>query len=103
MVIDQYIVGNVSKIKTVTATSRSDLEKLHSYIKKLKPLEGNEKVKLALLREIEIQYNDYITVGIQLEEQDYCYYSNSKTKVSGICKMSKGLYNLVTEILSENE
>ncbi len=95
--ITQYKTGTFSKLKNINIENDNDKKKLSKYVEKLKPLTTSEMVSLALAKEIEIQYNDYITIEIQLEEKSYCYYTNTKENIYGLSKMPKGLYEWVEE------
>lgn len=95
--ITQYETGTFSKLKNINIENDNDKKKLSKYVEKLKPLATSEMVSLALANEIEIKYNDYITIGIQLGEKSYCYYTNTKENIDGLSKMPKGLYEWVEE------
>ena len=95
--IIQYKIGTSYKIKEITLDSEQEIKKIGKYIKKIKPLSEDQKVKLLLSKEIEIKYGDDILVEIQLEETGYCYYTNKKEKVSYMSRMPKGLYQMVKE------
>ena len=95
--IIKYKIGTSYKIKEITLDSEQEIKKIGKYIKKIKPLSEDQKVKLLLSKEIEIKYGDDILVEIQLEETGYCYYTNKKEKVSYMSRMPKGLYQMVKE------
>ena len=95
--ITQYKFGTFSKLKSINIENDNDKRKLSKYVEKLKPLSTSEMVDLALANEIEIKYDDYITIGIQLGEKGYCYYTNTKENIDGLSKMPKGLYEWVED------
>ena len=64
--IKQYEAGTDTLIKEVSVESKEEIKELSKYVLKLKPLEEHEMVKLALLKEIEIKYNDSISICVQL-------------------------------------
>ena len=94
-VIMQYKPGTESLVNKINIQEEDDITELKEYIKKIKPLNDSNMVQLALLNEIEIQYNDYVSIYIQLGERDYCYYINSKENISSLAMMPKGLYEWV--------
>ena len=93
--IIQYKAGTSFELKNINIENDHDIKELSKYVEKLKPLTASEMVKLALLKEIEIKYNDYITIEIQLEQKSYCYYTNTKENISSLSKIPKGLYEWV--------
>lgn len=93
--IIQYKAGGFEKIKEVKIEDQSKIKKLSKYVNKLKPLSEKEMVRLALLQEIEIIYDDSISIGIQLEEESYCYYINKDENISSLSKMPSGLLKWV--------
>ena len=97
--IIQYKAGTPFELKNINIENDNDIKELSKYVEKLKPLTSSEMVDLALLKEIEIKYNDYITIGIQLEEKSYCYYTNTKENISSLSKIPKGLYEWVEKKL----
>ena len=97
--IIRYKLGTDKVIKKIKITSMEDKEKLEKWAKKLNPLTPKEMVDLALANEVEIKYGDYITIGIQLSEKDYCYYTNHDRNISELSKMPKGLSNWLEEKL----
>ena len=97
--IKQYEAGTDTLIKEVSVESKEEIKELSKYVLKLKPLKEHEMVKLALLKEIEIQYNDSISIGVQLGEDSYCYYINKDKNISSLSKMPKGLVNWIKDNL----
>lgn len=95
--ITQYKIGTDKVIKTITIDKESDIEELEKYIKNLKPLEPYEYVDLALAQEIDIQYDDNITIGIQLAINSHCYYIDKDKNISSLSHMPKGLYNWIKD------
>ena len=95
--IIQYEPGRDVILKEISIDSKEDIEILSGYVRKVKKLSPNEIVNLDLLREIVIEYNEYITIGVQLGEEEYCYYTNTKENISTLSKMPKGLYEWVEE------
>ena len=93
-----YEVGTNKKLKSIVIVSPEEIKKVTRYINKVKPLKPEETVNKALLQNVEIQYNDHITIGFQLDDPYLCTYSNTE---KGICKMShlpKELYNWAQEV-----
>ena len=99
--IIQYKAGTRNQIKKINITSSEDMEKLNNFIRKLRPLSLEEMVDLSLLKEIDIQYYNYIKIGIQLGEKDYCYYINEKENISSLAHMPNGLYEWIAEKINE--
>ena len=97
--IKQYEAGTDTLIKEVSVESKEAIKELSKYVLKLKPLEEHEMVKLALLKEIEIKYNDSILIGVQLGEDSYCYYTNKDENISSLSKMPKGLVDWIKDNL----
>lgn len=97
--IKQYEAGTDKLIKEVTIEDKDKIEELGKYVYKLKPLSEHEMVKLALLKEIEIEYNDSISIGVQLGENSYCYYVNKDKNISSLSKMPKGLIDWIKDNL----
>lgn len=93
--IKLYKPGTEEIINTVYLTDNEDITTLEKYIKTLAPLSSDEQVDLTLLQEIEINYKDIIIVGIQQDEEMYCYYKNIEEKVSGLSRMPYGLYEFI--------
>lgn len=92
--IKQYETGSIFYFKNININNDNVIKK---YVKQLKPLSDSEMVDLMLLKDIEIEYNDDLTIIIQLEEKNYCYYINKKENISSLSKMPKGLYEWVKE------
>jgi hypothetical protein len=97
VIIKQYEAGTSELIKEVVIDSKDEIEELSKYVSKLKPLSEHEMVNLALLQEIEIIYDDSISIGVQLEEEGYCYYKNTNENISSLSKMPKGLINWIKD------
>ena len=100
VIITQYKAGSDIELKNINVYDTNDLNKLSDYIKRLSPLKDSEMIKLALLQEIVIEYGDFISVGIQLGETQYCYYTNKEENISSLSKMPNGLYEWVIEKLN---
>lgn len=96
----QYEAGSSNKIKEMQMTSSEDIKQVEQFVKQLRPLSDREMVNLALLQEVEIQYGDFISIGVQLGESQYCYYSNKNENISSLAKMPKELYEWVCEKLN---
>jgi hypothetical protein len=99
VIIKQYKAGTSELVKEVVIDSKDEIEELSKYVSKLKPLAEHEMVNLALLQEIEIIYDDSISIGVQLEEKGYCYYINKDENISSLSKMPKGLINWIKDNL----
>lgn len=99
IVITQYEAGSSTQLKIIDVFAFRDIEWASIYIKKLSPLKADEMVNLELLQEIVIEYGDSISVGIQLGETQYCYYTNKEKNISSLSKMPNGLYEWVVEKL----
>lgn len=93
--IDKYDDGGFEIVGTFTIDSKNEIKKITRFVNKLKPLEDEEMVNLAIIRQIEIHYSDSITVGIQLGEKDYCFYTNENENISSLSHMPTGLYEWV--------
>jgi hypothetical protein len=95
--IIKYKAGTSFKLKKININNDEDIKELSKYVEELKPLSATEMVDLAIMKEIDIQYNDYITISIQLDEESYCYYTNTEENISSLSKMPQGLYKWVKE------
>jgi len=93
--------GQNKIIKTVTIDSSIDLDEINKYARSVKPLSGNEMVKLALLDEIEIKLNDSKSIKIQLSEKSYCSISDSSNNSYDLSHMPSGLYDWVVKMLNK--
>ena len=87
----EYDTNDIAK--KVKIDNKKDIKMIEDIIKDLKPLSGDEMVKLALMQDIVIEYNNNITIGIQEGIKGYCYYTNKDKNISGLARMPKGLYN----------
>ena len=76
--ITRYDVEILKKIETINITSDEDREKIDNFVKELKPLDENEYVALAFRKEIEINYKDDLKIVIQLDQEDYCHYTDNE-------------------------
>ncbi|MBE6150787.1 MAG: hypothetical protein E7162_03090 [Firmicutes bacterium] len=97
--VKHYEAGTDTLIKEVKVSSKEEIKELSKYVSKLKPLSEHEMVNLALLKEIEIKYNDSISIGVQLGEDSYCYYTNKDENISSLSKMPKGLVDWIKDNL----
>ena len=91
VIVKQYEAGTDNLIKEVKINDVEKIKELSNYVSKLKPLEEHEMVNLALLQEIDIIYNDSISIGFQLDNEWYCYYKNTDENISSLSHMPKGL------------
>lgn len=99
VVINKYQQGQDTLIKTVTIDSEKDIQELSKYVDEIKSLEGNEIVSLALAKEIEVLYNDSITIHIQTGQENYCLYINKDEDIASLAHMPDGLYEWVQDKL----
>ena len=90
-----YKVGTEEIIKEIKINDDDGINVLNEYLSKIEPLKPEEQVDLALAQEISIIYNDNVSVGIQKEEKDYCYYINKENNVSSLSKIPSGMYDYV--------
>ena len=97
IVITQYEPGTNTQIKRIRITSPEEIKKVKKYINKIKPLSDKEMINLALLQEVVIDYGKSISVGIQLDEEIYCYYKDEEKNISSLAKNSHELYKWVKE------
>lgn len=103
-IITEYKIGSDAKIKELVVDSDKDITTLTKYISKIKPLRKKEMVNLALAKEVEIQFNESISVYIQLSEKHYCYYTNTDKDISSLAKMPDGFYDwLVDKLKNETD
>lgn len=98
-IITEYKIGSDTKIKELVVDSTKDITTLTKYISKIKPLKEKEMVNLALAKEVEIQFNESISVYIQLSEKNYCYYTNKDKDISSLAKMPDGFYDWIVNKL----
>lgn len=99
IIITEYKIGTDTIIKQLSITSKKDINKLTKYVSKIRPLKEKKKVGLSLAREVEIKYNDSITIEIQLSEKNNCNYINKSKEISGVAKIPDGLYDYVVDKL----
>ena len=97
--VKQYDAGTDTLIKEVKVNSKEEIKELSNYVSRLKPLSEHEMVNLALIKEIEIKYNDSISIGVQLGNDRYCYYTNKDENISSLSRMPKGLINWINDNL----
>ena len=95
--VKQYDAGTDTLIKEVKVNSKEEIKELSNYVSRLKPLSEHEMVNLALIKEIEIKYNDSISIGVQLGNDRYCYYTNKDENISSLSRMPKGLINWIND------
>lgn len=94
IIITKYELGTDTKRNSIELTNARDIKKMEEFIEKLKPLNNKQ---LAIAQEIEIKCGDFISIGIQLEERQYCYYEDKSQNISSISKMPDGLYEWIEE------
>ena len=94
IIITKYEIGTDIKRDSVELTNDRDIKEMDEFIKNLKPLNNKQ---LAIAQEIEIKCGDFISIGIQLEERQYCYYEDKSKNISSISKMPNGLYEWLEE------
>lgn len=94
-----FIISDTTKV-----TDKSDIKKLNNYLNKINLVltllpNKEEQLKLALLEDVKIQYNDSVIISIQLGEENYCHYKNKEKNISSIVVMPEGLYQWVVKKL----
>ena len=94
----KYVGGGYERIKQINIDNKNDLNKLTNFVRKIKPVE--QQLELALLNEVEIKYNDSITISLQLNEKEYCNYYDTKKNISKLSYIPEGLYEWVEEKLN---
>ena len=94
IIITKYELGTDTKRNSIELTNARDIKKVEEFIKKLKPINNKQ---LAIAQEIEIKCGEFISIGIQLEERQYCYYEDKSQNISSISKMPDGLYEWIEE------
>ena len=97
--IIQYKVGTEEIIKEIEITDDESINTLNEYLAKLEPLKPEEQVDLVLAQEISVVYNDNVSVGIQKEENYYCYYINKEKDISSLSKIPSGMYEFVINLI----
>ncbi len=91
----QYKPGEDEIIKKVDITNKDKINEISKYVDNLKPLTEDEMVNLMLYREIVIEYDHNITVGINIGQENYCDYINKAEGINSLSKLPKELYDLV--------
>lgn len=86
-------LGITNKIKV---TSKKDQKKIQESIEEIKLVPEREMVDLSIMRQIEINYNDIVIIGIQEGQEYYCWYED--TNKSGLAYLPTELYEIVMEI-----
>lgn len=87
--------------KEIEITSQPELKKIQNEIEKVNLVTEKESVQLDIIRNIEIQYNDSIIIGIQEEEKVYCWYQDKEKNISRLAYLSDELYDFVIKKLKE--
>ena len=62
----------------------------------IKPLSDSEQVDLALPQEIVITYKE-IEIGLSLDNEYYCYYTDNSENIISLASMPDGLLEWVNE------
>lgn len=89
-------------IKKVIIDSEEEIIELEEYSSLLNPVSDFQMVDLAILREVEVEYNGAV-IRIQLNEKSYCYYTNKAKGISSICRIPEGLFEWVEDKLSDSK
>lgn len=85
------------KIESKTkVTSIEEQKIIQENIEEIQLVPEQEMVDLLLMRQIEINYNDIVTIGIQEGQENYCWYEDENQ--SGLAYLPKDLYEIVTKI-----
>lgn len=92
--ITQYEQGKDIQLKKIDIDSNDDINELSKYVKELKPVNG---IALILAQEIEIKYNSFISINIQLGQKSHCYYRDKGKNISSLAVMPDGLYKWVEQ------
>ena len=103
-IITEYKIGSDTKIKELVVDSNKDITSLTKYVSKIKDLKKKDRVNLSLAKEVDVKFNDSISIYIQLSEKNYCYYTNKDKNISSLAKMPDGLYDwLVDKLKNETD
>lgn len=103
-IITEYKIGSDTKIKELVVDSNKDITSLTNYVSKIKALKKKDRVNLSLAKEVDVKFNDSISIYIQLSEKNYCYYTNKDKDISSLAKMPDGLYDwLVDKLINETD
>lgn len=103
-IITEYKIGSDTKIKELVVDSNKDITSLTKYVSKIKALKKKDRVNLSLAKEVDVKFNDSISIYIQLSEKNYCYYTNKDKDISSLAKMPDGLYDwLVDKLKNETD
>ena len=103
-IITEYKIGSDTKIKELVVDSNKDITSLTKYVSKIKALKKKDRVNLSLAKEVDVKFNDSISIYIQLSEKNYCYYTNKDKNISSLAKMPDGLYDwLVDKLKNETD
>ena len=81
--------------KEIEITSQPELKKIQNEIEKVNLVTEKESVQLDIIRNIEIQYNDSIIIGIQEGEKVYCWYQNKEKNISRLAYLPDELYDFI--------
>ena len=101
MIITQYDItallkGNLLKTNEVVIDSKSDIKKIHNYVKKAKPVYLN----LFLLSDIEIIYNNNVSIKFDTTNPgttDLCDIVYKDTNSHVLCRVPEDFYKFVME------
>lgn len=93
-----YELGTDKKIKTIEIVEPEEINKVKGYIKEIRPFKAYEREDIALLNNVEVRYNDDISIGIALSVKNHCYYSNKKENISSMLYLPDELYEWVEDI-----
>lgn len=100
VVLKKYDISTHQLVKEIDVTDKKDLKSLRKYASGLKTLSDREMIDLGILNEVEIRYDDTLTVVMQLGQKDYCSCRGTSEKCSGMSKIPDGLYDWVVSKLS---
>lgn len=81
--------------KEIEISTQSELKKIQKEIEKVNLVTEKESVQLDIIRNIEIQYNDSIIIGIQEGEKVYCWYQNKEKNISRLAYLPDELYDFI--------
>ena len=97
--IKKYKITTGELIKEVKVTKLMDKTKLEDYIDEIKVLGTDEIVDLALVKDIEIIYNENVRVYVNSQDMMFCYFEDELNGISSLAYLPEGFLNWINEKL----
>lgn len=99
VIINTYKLNSSEPDNTLAVEDKEKISKITTLVSKITKLSEDEYVDLIILADIEIVIDDSISIGLQKNTPNYCYYSNINSGESYLAKTPDGLMNLINDII----